>query len=330
MGSPRSASPNYTSISVDPGSHPLSSHSSHQPAHHLGETDTYASSIPLQPRPSDSYSDKAPVTSSPTSVLWLLLASNICTLLFTIVPVLLDFPALKGPQWYVGDDVVRLVEPFVAVPLMFALVLESGVFATGSRRAQYTISTLFMLAATLYTTGAAFHSAAAMFKHPLADFILTHADLVVAYPFLTDLLLWIRTTWEHNVSHYMYAAGGMCMSFVVAYVYRDVNAHDGFGVVQRTVWAAAAVIYGLIIGSVAIEFPMGSLVALILILGYGFGILATFLYRREGFRGMFRWGRRYVVQYYVMSYCIGLVIVVAWMVHAKGFRNREEIGNKIS
>lgn len=190
------------------------------------------------------------------------------------------------------------------------------------------VAILFMISAAIYQQGAGFHSASNMFKHPVADFKDQNPDPVAQYPFITELYVWLRDTWEHIISHYMYAAGGILMSMVIAYVYRDLtDVHGMPSIGDRILWVLAALIYGLTIGSVAIEFPKGPIVALVLVLVYGFGTLGFYLYRKEG-RSAIKFGRRFVIQYYFASYVVGLLVVIAWIGYAGGLHNREEAGIK--
>ncbi|KAJ3031840.1 hypothetical protein HDV00_008113 [Rhizophlyctis rosea] len=161
-----------------------------------------------------------------------------------------------------------------------------------------------------------------MFKHAvesIVDNTASSAEAATIYSYMRDL-------WEHTVSHYMYAAGGILQSFIYAYIYRDINHPRLSSWPDRTLWILATIFYGLTIGAVAIEFPYGAIVALVLILVWGFLIVGGYLWKIGGGR---EWGRRFVLQYYVWSYALGLVIVVGWVIHAKGFKNREEAGVEV-
>lgn len=46
---------------------------------------------------------------------------------------LVELPGINLP-WYTGNDIIRLLEPIVAMPLNFAILLESGIFAGGNGR----------------------------------------------------------------------------------------------------------------------------------------------------------------------------------------------------
>ena len=100
----------------------------------------------------------------------------------------------------------------------------------------------------------------------------------------------------------MYAAGGIIVSFAQAFAYRNYQPRAPITALQKTILLLASLVYGLIIGSVAIEFPKGSIVALIFCVVYGFGVLGTLLVRNKQ---MLKLGSRPVIQYFFYSYCVG-------------------------
>ncbi|TPX69266.1 hypothetical protein SpCBS45565_g02605 [Spizellomyces sp. 'palustris'] len=303
-------------------------HPNHKPSSHsitMPQQEYATSTSSILPLAYGPDSSEVPAQPKTRRVLSLLLATNLCTLIFTVIPVLVELPNIKG-NWYVGNDVIRLLEPIVAMPLYFAVILESGIFSRGSTKEKYLVGTLFMISAAIYQQGAGFHSAANMFKHPFVDFMDENPDLVSQYSFFNDFRTWVRTDWEHGIAHYMYAAGGILMAFVIAYLYR--NVHDPMrSSIDKVLFVAATLVYGLIIGSVAIEFPKGSIVALVLVVVYGFGVIGSFLFRREGKQAR-RLGRRYVLQYYLLAYVVAFIIVLGWVAHVRGFGNREDAGIK--
>ncbi|KAI9104782.1 hypothetical protein DFS34DRAFT_213072 [Phlyctochytrium arcticum] len=272
-----------------------------------------------------SYNGLPLVAPNTTRVLSLLVITSLATLVFTVVPVLVELPAIRAP-WYVGNDILRLLEPIVAMPLYFLVVLESGVFGHPSVSLRYRVGVALMISAAIYQQGAGFHSASNMYKHPLDDFMEKNPDLVATYPFFNEFRDWIRNIWQHDISHYMYALGGILMSMVIAYVYR--NANVVFTGWQRFLWFISVLLYTIIITAIAIEFPKGPLVAYILIGVYGVGTLGTYLLRREGWKLAFKLGRRYVVQMYLAAYVLAAVLVSTWVGYAKGLKNREEAGIK--
>ncbi|KAI8917404.1 hypothetical protein BC831DRAFT_142705 [Entophlyctis helioformis] len=178
-----------------------------------------------------------------------------------------------------------------------------------------------MVSAALYQQGAGFHSAANMFKHAI-ETVLEEPKAAELYPILVDIKSWMRDTWEHIISHYMYAVGGIFISWINAYVFRNyvVSKVDRHAIIA---WIVNSILYGLIIGSVAIEFPKGSIVALALIIGYGFVILGSHLYRKGDWQ-LSSFARRPVIQSYVVSYMVALIVVLGWTIKAKGLKNREE------
>jgi formate-dependent nitrite reductase membrane component NrfD len=81
-----------------------------------------------------------------------------------------------------------------------------------------------------------------------------------ALPKLQNLYYYMRTHWEHLVSHYMYAAGYACMSVCVVWAYRTFETPDNdslSAVNQRLLWFAA-IIYGVVIAGVGVNFPAGN------------------------------------------------------------------------
>ncbi|TPX38796.1 hypothetical protein SeMB42_g06563 [Synchytrium endobioticum] len=176
------------------------------------------------------------------------------------------------------------------------------------------------LAAAVYQQGAGLHSGANMFKHVVEDAAMLDPDAPDAV-LLRDGYAWMRTTWEHYVAHYLYAAGAVLVSFTHAYAYRDYQPTRPVGAAQKALLLCAAVLYALVIASVAVEFPKGTVVALLLIVIYGWAVLGTFLVRRKQVLSI---GTRPVIQYFFYSYCVAFIIVLGWMIHVKGISNRVE------
>lgn len=123
----------------------------------------------------------------------------------------------------------------------------------------------------------------------------------------------------------------------------------------RVVWLLASLAYGVIIGSVAIQFPMGSAICrskphllcmineeaigsplvrvllwpgLTFLVLYGFGVVGTYYIRLEGIsratplRQWWSWGRRPVLQYFLQAYMVALTMVVTWIAISGGFVGR--------
>jgi hypothetical protein len=74
----------------------------------------------------------------------------------------------------------------------------------------------------------------------------------------------------------MYAAGAALMAAVIAWAYRDLvlrrTNSDQLRQIQILV-VLNAIIYGLLIAAVAIDFPSGLIVGLIYLIGYGLGFV---------------------------------------------------------
>lgn len=153
----------------------------------------------------------------------------------TFIPVIAQIPPsyYSGhPQWYTGNDVMRFIEPIGGTTIHFALFFESGIFCSFSDnvksnfgwndstkldwRSRFCIF-LFIVGAAVYGQGAGFHSASNLFKNDLRLTVLAAHDDQPA----KALLYWMRTVWEHEISHYLYATGFVIMSAAQAWAYRN-------------------------------------------------------------------------------------------------------------
>lgn len=74
----------------------------------------------------------------------------------------------------------------------------------------------------------------------------------------------------------MYASGAAIMAGVIAWAYRDLvlrrTNSDRLRQIQLLI-ILNAIVYGLLLAAVAIDFPSGLIVGLIYLIGYGIGIL---------------------------------------------------------
>ena len=81
--------------------------------------------------------------------------------------------------------------------------------------------------------------------------------------------------------------------------------------------------------AVAIEFPSGTIVMILYTLLWGGGVVGVALWLRAG--RSFRWvktlGEWPVLQLYFASYCIGLAVVIIWVIKSKGFKSRSQSEN---
>ncbi len=275
-------------------------------------------------------SEHTPAHTRPHFILALLLASNVWAGVMTTTPVFAkkmgDFGPL--PTWFSGGDIFRFIEPMVSLSLHLFILIETGIFAAYFRPATEKSATIqlciFGFFCALYQQGAGYHSASNMFKHPVEYYMILNRTACASDPQLMDIYQWMRTTWEHYISHYWYAAGNVGMAMVWAWVCRDVYLPHGLGPSRdRALYVAATVSYGIIIGAVAINFPYGSVVCSALCVVYGLFILGPALYRRGD---MFSWGKRFMLQYFFFSHMLALFICVVWIAAVGGLRNRSEAG----
>lgn len=69
---------------------------------------------------------------------------------------------------------------------------------------------LWAIGASIYVQGHGVHLAAALFKHPVEDFMTNHPELMQQPALASELIAiysYMRDTWEHYIAHYMYALG---------------------------------------------------------------------------------------------------------------------------
>jgi hypothetical protein len=143
---------------------------------------------------------------------YLFILSNLFVIIFTVFPVVYRFPDIdrqvNREDWYGYDDIIRLLEPIIALPLQILIFLESSVFvkyslAQGFERKSIISIVMFSVMASIYQQGAGYHSAANMFKHPVQTLIEKFPTSVTEFPIILDIYDWIRNIWEHYISHYM-------------------------------------------------------------------------------------------------------------------------------
>lgn len=60
------------------------------------------------------------------------------------------------------------------------------------------------------------HSAAVMYKHPVEQVMERHPEVAL----VADLYDWLHRVWEHDISHYVYAFGGVVVAAVHAWVFK--------------------------------------------------------------------------------------------------------------
>ncbi|KAK3811645.1 MAG: hypothetical protein JOS17DRAFT_779876 [Linnemannia elongata] len=211
------------------------------------------------------------------------------------------------------------------------------------------LANVFTFFLILYVTGAAIHTAAAFFKNIIVLFLeqysqgiglSTHppttGDGQLSFVLATQLkegYLLIQDTWEHNVSHYMYAFGALGMSWceMVAYsgqvlpvgvnlarVGQVSTNGSQLGVRSRKsskrlvlLWILAGVLYGGIVAGVACQYPKGLYVGLIYIAAL-FLILVIYILSRP-MRGLFTLGRHYILQTYLIGMVVAAVAIVIYL-----------------
>lgn len=131
------------------------------------------------------------------------------------------------------------LKSLLALPCFKETFLQSTVF----------IWILWAIGAAIYVQGHSIHLAAALFKHPVQDFMTNHPEFMEQQTYaseLTEIYSYMRDTWEHYIAHYMYAFGAMWMSWVqIFFAFRDQVQVD-LDVLSKVVFAIGSLIYGTI------------------------------------------------------------------------------------
>ena len=265
----------------------------------------------------------------------LLFLAQFWTLIMTFIPVVgdvqpKDYYDRKG--WsYGGSDVMRFLEPVISLPLNFVVFCYSGILMHYDIRDPLQESDksffigLWFLAAAVCQQGAGFHSCSNMLKNAFETLpIYTNGD-----DGTREFYYYIRTWWEHLVSHYMYAAGYafMAISCMFAYRHHAEPIDGGLSGENKLYLLVSAICYGMVTSGVAINFPAGSVVAIVYLLCYGILFLLGYRYylwrttavdaSRRSQSGWFGFNllERPVMDYFILSYTVSLVIVLIWVAY---------------
>ncbi|KAG2185039.1 hypothetical protein INT43_000952 [Umbelopsis isabellina] len=268
---------------------------------------------------------------SDTFVAVTMLGTALAMLLLTTIPVVATIPDFS--VWFSGDALWRLFDPLITLPLNLSIVMQAEVFHTGGKHRFFGAWSersfaliIWAIGAGIYVQGHGIHLAAAMFKHPIQQFNLDNLDLVAQYPILNEMYLNMEDLWEHKIAHYMYAFGGMWMSWVQLFLYRN-QVHGPLSLFTKIIWIIGTILYGVLLAGVAIEFPDGLYVGLVYTIVIGTICILIITLKANGLRrgGILTMGQRMVIQYYLGACVIGLVVVIAWIAKY-GFQNRKAAG----
>ncbi|KAH8548795.1 hypothetical protein BGW37DRAFT_514456 [Umbelopsis sp. PMI_123] len=200
-------------------------------------------------------------------------------------------------------------------------MMQAEVFHTGGKPRFLGIWGERTFALILWAIGAGIY-----IQHPIEQFNLAYPDLVALYPVLNEMYLNMEDLWEHNIAHYMYAFGGMWMSWAQLFIYRN-QVHGPLPIGSKILWIIGTILYGALLAGVAIEFPHGLYVGLVYTVVIGLICVCMMVFNKNDLRrgGIFTMGRRMVIQYYLGACIIGLIVVIAWIAKY-GFANRKAAG----
>ncbi|KAG0232919.1 hypothetical protein BGW42_007828 [Actinomortierella wolfii] len=225
-----------------------------------------------------------------------------------------------------------------------------------------------------YVTGASLHTAAAFFKSTIEFFLDNHSvgiglsthpptagDGALSMPLAQELkvgYVLMQDTWEHWISHYIYAFGALGMSWCQMIAYADQTLPRGINLARvGTSWRSGrrsglavlsgrrksskrlvplffltGILYGGILAGVSCQYPKGIYV------GYAYTglmmlvIIAYILAKERGrLGGLFSLGRYYILQTYLIGGVVALVAITIYLaVHKFDFltsNDKSHIGN---
>lgn len=294
-------------------------------------------------------------------VVFMLFLSTIWTLVLTVVPVLSSVGPnnyyLPDRDWYTGSDVMRFVEPVGGLLLNCIVLYQAPVFHINNTQIEspgagdflglpehWLLLSIFAIALAVYQQGAGFHSASNMFKNALATIIDPDNNDDIAYNGkLHTLYFYMRTVWEHDVSHYLYAVGlviaQMCQLYAHwgrkgsdALLTHSVLSNDSLQMgddhtaspFTKVLLFFSALSYGVLIAAVAINYPAGLIVGL----AYVLTLLAvlfsklTVEYRSDADRRAFHYAHRPVVHHFLVGSLWALLFIIIWIIINGGIVQR--------
>jgi len=258
-------------------------------------------------------------------IFWILLAT-VWTTFMVSLPVATEI----GPNdyyahhhgWYTGNDVVRFLEPIGGLLLNCIVLYKSKILTAELTNQQSVAMIIFVFGCALYVQGGAFHSASNMFKNSLEDVQADYDD-----DRYHALHYYMRTVWEHGVSHYIYAVGLVIMHAIQAWSYRELRAPEqGLSLKAKVLLGCSSCVLAFLVFVVATQFPSGTIVGFIYLLLYGFGVLGGYLvtlYRNGERRALTQFGFLPVLHHFIIAYFLGFVILVLWIIAAGGFVQRQ-------
>ncbi|KAI7859293.1 hypothetical protein BDC45DRAFT_531189 [Circinella umbellata] len=258
-------------------------------------------------------------------LVWLLLVTPLLVLIFTAVPAIASLPTIGSMTS--GNAIWRLIDPIFTLPPFLFTMFCADVTRYHIGSSSTFIWLLWAVGAGIYVQGHGVHLSAALFKHPVEDFIAVHNQTLGSNAGLVEELesiySYMRNLWEHLIGHYMYAVGAVIMSWTQIAAFCN-QTHGSLTIGYQVLFCIASLIYGLLIGAIAIDFPGGCYVGLPYTIIFG-AVCALLMISRRGkdlkYGGLLKLGHRMVLQYYLGASIVGFVIIIGW-VGKYGFANR--------
>ena len=263
---------------------------------------------------------------SPTEIAFYLLLTTLWTLFLVSLPLFTNIGPdnyyANHPGWYTGSDVVRFIEPIGGLMLNFLVFMKSGILQKEASRSDGLCIAIFMLGGALYVQGAGFHSASVTFKNGLESIQDGQDDKG-----FDSLYYYMRTTWEHEVSHYVYATGYALMQAAQFWAFREVRyPKEKITFATKVLVLFSGTFLGLLVLGVALQFPAGTIVGFVYLTLYGMVAVGGYhlhLYlRKDEPEALTLWGFLVVPHHFLLGYVLSYVALILWIIVSGGFHSR--------
>lgn len=258
-----------------------------------------------------------------------MLSMSFALFFFVVIPVIVNLPYISEP-WLNAGDVWKMIDPIFTVPLLYLPLYILFRQILGQSNEEFITTMAFMVSIAVYVEGHGLHTAATIFKDPLKYLMKNSPETRTQYPLIPQTYSYIRDDWEHIYSHYIYLVGAVAVSVIHMLAYRSVQ-HPPL--CSRTDWAlfiTGTIFYGLMYAGIAVNFPSGLIVGFVWLAVYAVP-WSVWLWRRRvgGKRLLFSKGQSLIPQFYLLSYLIGLVVIIIYIC-IFGFKDRASAGISLS
>ncbi|RHZ65763.1 hypothetical protein Glove_311g29 [Diversispora epigaea] len=257
-------------------------------------------------------------------IILLLIIAPSWILLYSAIPVIFKFP--QG----IGADIYRYIEPIVTIPINYFILISAEVF-TGFNSEGATIvfnilersflNVWFLFGAVIYSQGSGMRLTATMVNQNLDNMIDANFNITTEYPAIED-----NNHYQEELGNifgnYLQIAGAILITWSQIFAYRrqhHYTIHSPFLVIG---WLVGGLLNGLLLAATAIEIRQGPLVGLIYVIVMGILLAICLRYNKV----LFSRGKGLVLQSYLISYIVGLILIIIWIIVVRGFKDTKNAG----